>query len=195
MLILLILTSIIIIGLKKLDLIPVIIFCQASAIAIICYRMGLGGPPIALVFTVKALIIPLLLYYVVKKTIVYDQKPMAFPVAVIIILVAAIFVAAYFFTRRMGAGPFAMAAIFTALIGILLITSRKTLAGQLAGFIVLQNGIFAFTSSFCLKFTFALEMVLAIDVLLSVFIMVYAILIIYKRLGNIDIKTFTTLRG
>jgi hydrogenase-4 component E len=195
MLILLILTSLFIIGLKKLDLIPVIIFCQASAIAIICYRMGLEVPLLVFVFTVKALIIPLLLYYVVKKTIVYDQKPTAFPVAVIVALVAVIFVAAYFFTRQMNAGPFAMAAIFTALIGILLITSRKTLVGQLAGFIVLQNGIFAFTSSFCLKFTFALEMVLAIDVLLSVLIMVYAILAIYKRLGNIDIKTFTTLRG
>ena len=86
----------------------------------------------------------------------------------VITLVLAFSFAAYFFARQLDTGSFTTAEIFTALIGILLITSRKTLVGQLTGFIVLQNGIFDFTSSLCLTFTFAIELVLAIDVLLSV---------------------------
>lgn len=195
MLILFMVTGLVIIGLKKLDLIPVILCCQAATMTVICHRLGLEVPLIVLAFTVKALILPLLLYYVIRKTVVYEEKPTAMPVSVIVALVAAIFIAAYFLTRQLNAGPFAMAAIFTGLIGILLITSRKTLVGQVAGFIVLQNGIFAFTSSFCLKFTFASELLLAIDVLFSVCIMVYAVQTIYKCLGTIDIKTFNALRG
>jgi hydrogenase-4 component E len=195
MLIFFMLTGLFIIGLKKSDLIPAIIFCQAFAIAAICYRLGMEPPLLVLAFTVKALIIPVLFYHLVRKTIVFEQKPSAIPVAVVIALVLALYVAATLFARHLQAGPFAMAAAFTALIGILCITTRNTLVGQLAGFIVLQNGIFAFTSSFCLKFTFAMELLLAIDVLFSVCIMAYAIQTIYKASGNVDIKTFNSLRG
>jgi hydrogenase-4 component E len=195
MLILFILTSIVIIGIKKSSLIPMVVFCQASAIAIVCYRYGLAVPLVVCAFTFKALIIPLLLYYIVRKTIAFDQDGSIIPVSVVITLVLAFSVAAYFFARQLDTGSFTMVAIFTALIGILLITSRKTLVGQLTGFIVLQNGIFAFTSSLCLTFTFAIELVLAIDVLLSVFIMVCAIHAIYKNSGSIDVKTFSALKG
>jgi hydrogenase-4 component E len=195
MFILIIITGLLIIGLKKSSLLPFILFCQASVITIICYRSGQTVPFVVLAFTIKALIIPLLLYYIVRKTIALDKEVSAIPASMVISLVLALFVGACFFTRRLNAGPFAMAAIFTALIGILCITSRKTLVSQLTGFIVLQNGIFAFTSSLCLKFTFAMELLLACDVLLSVLIMVFAIQTIYKSSGSIDIDTFNSLRG
>jgi hydrogenase-4 component E len=195
MLIFFMLTGLFIIGLKKSDLIPVIIFCQASAITVICYRLEMDILLLVLAFTVKALIIPLLFYYLVRKTVAFEQKPSVIPVSAVIGLVFAVFVAASLFARQLHAGPFAMAATFTALIGILCIISRKTLVGQLAGFIVLQNGIFAFTSSLCLKFTLAMELLLAFDVLFSVLIMTYAIQTIYKASGNVDIKTFNSLRG
>jgi hydrogenase-4 component E len=195
MLILFIISGLLILVLKKPDLVPVIIFCQVSAVAVICYRSGLDIPLLALVVATKALIIPLLLYYIVRKTTVFVQKPPVIPASVVFALVLLLFAAAYLFTRHLQAGPFTMASIFTAFIGILCIITRQTLVGQVAGFIVLQNGIFAFTSSFCLKFTFVMELMLAIDVILAVLMMVYAIQTIYKNLGNIDIKTFTTLRG
>jgi hydrogenase-4 component E len=195
MLILFLLTSIVITGIKRPSLIPIIVFCQASAIAIVCYRSGMAIPPVACAFAVKAVIIPLLLYSIVRKTIAFDQDGSIVPVSAVITLVLAFSVTAYFFARQLNAGSFTMAAIFTALIGVLLITSRKTLVGQLTGFIVLQNGIFAFTSSLCLTFTFAIELVLAMDVLLSVAIMVCAIWMIYKNSGSIDVKTFSALKG
>ena len=189
------LTCLFLIGLRKSDLIPIIIFCQVCAMTVIGYRMGMEIPLLVLALMVKGLVIPLVFYYLVRKTIVFEQNPSAIPVSAAIVLVLAIFAAASLFAHHLHAGPFAMAAIFTALIGILCITTRNTLVGQLAGFIVLQNGIFAFTSSFCLKFTFVMELLLAIDVLLSILIMVYAIQTIYKATGNVDIKTFNSLRG
>ncbi|MGA2505964.1 MAG: hypothetical protein ABSF80_00625 [Chitinispirillaceae bacterium] len=195
MLVLFIITGLIVLGLKKPSLLPIILFCQASVITIICYRSGLAVPFVVLVFTLKALIIPLLLYYIVRKIIAFNQEESVIPAPLVISLVLALSVAAFFFTRQLHAGPFTMAAVFTAFVGILLITSRNTLVSQLTGFIVLQNGIFAFTSSLYLKFTFAIELVLAIDVLLSVLFMVYAIQTIYKSTGSIDIDTFNSLRG
>jgi|GEM_PF-3212863 Hydrogenase 4 membrane component (E) len=195
MFIVLIFTGLIVLVLKKADLVPAIILCQVSAIAIICYRLGMEVPLVVLAFAVKAFIVPLLLYYIIRKTIVTDRDDSAIPLSVLIALTLALFVAAYLFDHQLHAGPFATAAVFTALIGILCMTSRKTIVGQLIGFIVLQNGIFAFTSSFCLKFSFAIELILAFDVLFSVLIMVYAIQTIYKNLGSIDIKTFNSLRG
>lgn len=195
MLVLFIITGFIVLGLKKPGLLPLILFCQASVITIICYRSGLTFPLVVLVFTLKALIIPLLLYSIVRKIIAFNQEASVIPAPLVISLVLALSVAAFFFTRQLHAGPFTMAAIFTAFVGILLVTSRNTLVSQLTGFIVLQNGIFAFTSSLCLKFTFAMELVLAIDVLLSVLFMVYAIQTIYKSTGSIDIDTFNSLRG
>lgn len=189
------LTSLFVIGLRKSDLIPVIIFCQVFAMTVICYRMEMVVPLLVLAFTVKGLVIPLLFYYLVRKTIVFEQNPSVIPVSAAIALVLVIFSASSLFAHHLHAGPFAMAAVFTALIGVLCIASRKTFVGQVAGFIVLQNGIFAFTSSFCLKFTFAMEILLALDVLLSILIMMYAIQTIYKASGNVDIKTFNSLRG
>jgi hydrogenase-4 component E len=195
MLALFIITGLIIIGLKKTDLLPFVLFCQASVITVICYRSGLTFPLVVLVFTFKALTIPLLLYYIVRKIIAFNQETSVIPAPLVISLVLALFVAAIFFTRQLHAGPFTMASIFTAFVGILLITSRNTLVSQLTGFIVLQNGIFAFTSSLCLQVTFAMEFVLAIDVLLSIFFMAYAIQTIYKCLGSVDLDTFNSLRG
>jgi hydrogenase-4 component E len=195
MLILFIITGLIIIGLKKSSLLPFILFCQASVITILSCRSGLSVPLVVLAFTLKALIIPLLLYYIVRKIIAFDQEESVIPVPVVVFLVLVLSFAAFLFTRQLNEGPFTMAAIFTAFVGILYITSRNTLVSQLTGFIVLQNGIFAFTSSLCLKFTFAIELLLAIDVLLSVLIMAYAIQTIYKSTGNINIDTFNSLRG
>jgi hydrogenase-4 component E len=193
--ILFIITGLFIIGLKKSSLLPFILFCQAFVITIISYRSGLTVPLAVLVFTLKAVIIPLLFYYIVRKTIAIDKDESVVPVLLILFLVLALSVAAYFITLQLNEGPFTMAAIFTAFVGILLITSRNTLVSQLTGFIVLQNGIFAFTSSLHLKFTFAIEFLLAIDVFFSVFIIVYAIQTIYKSTGSININTFNSLRG
>jgi hydrogenase-4 component E len=195
MLIVFILTGIVITGIRKSSLVPVIVFCQAAAVTIVCYRHGLAVPLAVCALAVKALIIPLLLYYCVRKTVSFNQDASVIPSSIIITLVVAFCVAAYLFARQLNAGPFTMAAIFTALIGILLITSRRTLVGQLTGFIVLQNGIFAFMSSLCQPSSLAIELVLAGDVLLSVLFMVGAILVIHKSSGTIDVKTFSALRG
>jgi hydrogenase-4 component E len=195
MLVLFIITGLIIIGLKKTDLLPFILFCQAFVMTFICYRSGLTFPLVVLVFTLKALIIPLLLYYVIRKIIAGNREESVIPAPLVVSLVITLSIAAFLFTRQLNAGPFTMAAIFTAFVGLLLITSRNTLVSQLTGFIVIQNGIFAFTSSMCLQFTFIVELVLAIDVFLSVLFMAYAIQTIYKSTGSIDLDTFNSLRG
>lgn len=195
MFILFVLTGLCVLVMKKTDLVPGIIFCQASIMAIVCHRIGLEVPVIVLIVTVKAAVIPVLLYYCIRKTGTRGHDSSSMPASVLVAVVLALFAAAYLFTRQLDAGPFAMAAMFTTLIGILCITSRKTLVGQLIGFIVLQNGIFAFTSSLRIKFPFAMELVQAVDVLFAVVVMIYAIQAIHKDVGSLEIKTFTSLRG
>ena len=104
MFILFILTGLLIVGLKRTGLVPIILFCQASAITIVCSRLGLAAPLIVLAFTVKALIIPSLLYYIVRRTIVFDDNWSAIPVSVVIALVLAMIVAGYLLARRLDAG-------------------------------------------------------------------------------------------
>lgn len=195
MIILCIITGLIVLVLKKADLVPAIIFCQVSAMATVCYRLGMEVPLVVLALAIKALIVPVLLYYIIRKTDSIDRNESALPFSVVIVLVLALCIASYLFSHHLHEGSFATAGIFITLIGVLCISSRQTIVGQLIGFIVLQNGIFAFTSSFCLKIPFVIELILSIDVLLSVIIMVYAIQTIHKTLGTIEIKTFTSLRG
>ena len=104
------LTSLFVIGLRKSDLIPVIIFCQVFAMTVICYRMEMVVPLLVLAFTVKGLVIPLLFYYLVRKTIVFEQNPSVIPVSAAIALVLVIFSASSLFAHHLHAGPFAMAA-------------------------------------------------------------------------------------
>lgn len=192
---LLVITDLVIITINKLNFIPIAICFQLIVIAKADYSLGMEVPLIAFVLLIKAVVIPFLLYDIIKKikTSAHDHSIVHWGLIAVFMIGALL--GAYLFMHEVGAGPLTAAAIVTALTGILLIISRQTIISQLAGFILLQNGIFAFSSSFLSKTTFAMELLPALDVLGTVIIMIYAIQLIYKSSGSIDIKTFSTLRG
>jgi hydrogenase-4 component E len=192
---LLIVIDLIVISTKNLSYVPMAICLQVVVIAKADYISGMDIALIGFVCAIKAVIIPFLLYHLVKKTNAPGLDVNVVHPSIVAVITTVALIAAYVFARSVGAGPFGAAAFFTMLAGILLITCRETILDQLAGFIVLQNGIFAFVSSFLAKTSLVMELFPAVDVLITVAMMFFAIRLIYKHSGSIEIKTFSTLRG
>lgn len=62
-------------------------------------------------------------------------------------------------------------AIFTVLCGLLLIVSRNTAVMQVIGYLVLENGIYAFGWAFAIEEPLLIEMGVLLDVFVAVFVM------------------------
>jgi len=192
---LLIITDLFVIVNKKLSYVPAVLCLQVIVVTRAGMIMGMEVLMIAFVLMIKALAIPFLLHRIIRHPGMPAVDRSAVKNEWNILFVAGAFIIAVVFTRQVGSGPFIAAALFTAFTGILLISSRTTLLSQLTGFVLVQNGIFAFTLSFLMKSTFTMEIVTALDVLVAVFVMAYAVKIIRENSGSVDIKTFSNLRG
>jgi hydrogenase-4 component E len=191
----LILIDVAIVVTKKRSLLPAGICAQAVIVSIGSFIGGMGFGPIAVILIIKAFVIPFLLYFIMEKTNGFVQEPAVIKRSMMLLLIFGMFLTAWLFARKLNAGHFVIAAVFTMLTGILFIVSKRTIVSQFVGFIILQNGIFTVTSFYLPKFSFSIEILLTFDVLLTVCIMVYAIKLMHENCGSIDIKTFSSLRG
>jgi hydrogenase-4 component E len=85
-------------------------------------------------------------------------------------------------------------ALFTMLSGIYLLISRKKALTQALGYLVLENGIFAFSVALVHSEPFLVEMGILLDVFLAVFLMGIAIYHISREFNHIDTDQLTSLR-
>lgn len=85
-------------------------------------------------------------------------------------------------------------ALFTIMAGFLLIISRKKALTQVLGYLVLENGIFAFGVALVEEQPFLVEIGILLDVFAAVFIMGIAIFHINREFDHIDTDKLSNLR-
>lgn len=85
-------------------------------------------------------------------------------------------------------------ALFTTLVGLLLIVSRRTALSQVLGYLVLENGIYAFGAGVVHDTPLLVEIGVLLDVFAAVFVMGIAMFHINREFDHIDSDRLTVLR-
>lgn len=86
------------------------------------------------------------------------------------------------------------AALFTLMVGLFLIVSRKTALMQVLGYLAMENGIYAFGMAFAQEQPLLVEFGILLDVFMAVFVMGIAIYHINREFDHIDTGRLSTLR-
>ena len=84
--------------------------------------------------------------------------------------------------------------LFTIVTGLFVIVSRKKAVTQVLGYLVMENGIWAFGSAFAVQEPLLVEMGVLLDVLVGVFVMGITIHHISREFDHIDTDQLSALR-
>ena len=85
--------------------------------------------------------------------------------------------------------------LFTIMVGLLAIVSRKKALSQVLGYLVMENGIYAFGLALALKEPLLVELGTLLDVFMAVFVMGIAIFHINREFDHIDTDLLSALKG
>ena len=98
-------------------------------------------------------------------------------------------------TAQGSAGTLALPlALFTIMTGFYLIIARKTAVIQALGYLVMENGIFAFGAVFAVREPALIETGVLLDVLLAVFVMTIMIHHISREFDHMDTDSLSELK-
>ena len=86
------------------------------------------------------------------------------------------------------------AALFSILSGLFFITSRKTALAQVLGYLVLENGIYAFGIAVAQEQPLLVELGVTLDLLVGVFVMGITIFHISREFDHIDVGQLSVLK-
>jgi hydrogenase-4 component E len=85
-------------------------------------------------------------------------------------------------------------ALFTIMVGLLLIVSRRKAVMQTLGYLAMENGIYAFGLAFAVEEPLLVEMGVLLDVFVAVFVMGIAIHHISREFDHIDTDRLSVLK-
>lgn len=85
-------------------------------------------------------------------------------------------------------------ALFTIMVGLLLIVSRRKAIMQTLGYLAMENGIYAFGLAFAVEEPLLVEMGVLLDVFVAVFVMGIAIHHISREFDHIDTDRLSALK-
>jgi len=86
-------------------------------------------------------------------------------------------------------------ALFTIMVGLFLIVSRKKALTQVLGYLVLENGIYTFGMALAHQQPILVEMGILLDVFVAVFVMGITIFHINREFDHIDTDQLSSLRS
>ncbi len=86
------------------------------------------------------------------------------------------------------------AALFTMMVGLFLIVSRKKALTQVLGYLVIENGIYAIGMALAQEQPLLIEMGILLDVFVAVFVMGITLFRISREFDNIDTDQMAALR-
>jgi hydrogenase-4 component E len=85
-------------------------------------------------------------------------------------------------------------ALSTMLTGLQLLVTRRTVLTQVVGYLVFENGVFAFGVPLVRQAPFLVEMAVLLDVFVAVFVMGVAVFHIQRELRHLDADRLSTLK-
>ncbi len=154
-----------------------------------------------LLFIIKVLLIPYLLYRVMKKMKVSEDIGLFVNVQLSLVCALGLTYLAWIFSAhliapssQLQAGILAIA-FFAVLGGLFLMISRMTALAQVVGLLVMENGLFLLASAVSGGMPFFVEIAIFFDVFVSVVIMGFFVYRISKLFTHIDVNKLSNLKG
>jgi len=86
-------------------------------------------------------------------------------------------------------------ALFTTLTGLMIIVSRRKALTQVVGYLVMENGVYAFGAALAVQEPLLVEMGILLDVFVAVFVMGITIYQISREFDHIDTDRLSELKG
>jgi hydrogenase-4 component E len=150
-------------------------------------------------FTVKGIILPWLLRRAMREADVQREvKPIIGYSASVLIGVVLLGLSYIIFmpmkAAALGSAFLMPGALFTTLTGLMLIISRKNALTQVAGYLVMENGIYAFGVILAVEEPLLVEMGVLLDVIVAVFIMGITVYQISREFDHIDTDRLSELK-
>ncbi|HNW38928.1 MAG TPA: hydrogenase [Candidatus Omnitrophota bacterium] len=155
----------------------------------------------ALLFILKVIFIPQLLYRTVKKIKAKEDLGLFInPQLSLLWALGFTYLSWEFSTNFISQGNEVKAvmltiAFFVVLAGIFLMVSRMTALAQIIGLLAMENGIFLLAAAVTGGMPFFVEIAIFFDVLVSVLIMGFFVYRINKFFTHIDVNKLSRLRG
>jgi len=96
--------------------------------------------------------------------------------------------------RAAGSAYFVPVALFTIMVGLFLLVSRKKAVTQVIGYLAMENGIYAFGMALAVQAPLIVEMGILLDVFVGVFVMGIMIFHINREFNHIDTDRLSLLK-
>jgi hydrogenase-4 component E len=148
----------------------------------------------------KGVVFPWLLFRALREAEVEREvEPFVGPIMSLLAGVAALG-ASLWLARRLplpespNASLLVAVALFSILVGLFLIVTRKKAISQVLGFLVMENGIYAFGVGLVLESPLLVELGVLLDVFVAVFVMGIIIFQISREFDHIDTHELSKLR-
>ncbi|NLD36874.1 MAG: hydrogenase [Desulfatiglans sp.] len=150
-------------------------------------------------FTVKGIILPWLLRRAMREADVQREvRPIiGYSASVLtgVVLLGLSFIIFMPVKETVSGSAFLMpGALFTTLTGLMMIISRKNALTQVAGYLVMENGIYAFGVILAVEEPLLVEMGVLLDVFVAVFVMGITVYQISREFDHIDTDRLSELK-
>lgn len=152
-------------------------------------------------FAIKGVLLPWLLIRARRQSDVYrEDRPLvgfgASLAAGVLMLLASFALAAHLPFAASSIPPLAApVAFFNLFAGLFLIIGRRTALTQVLGYLVMENGIYAFGMTFVSRQSILVELGALLDLAVGVFVMVIIIFHISRQFEHTDVDRLNHLRG
>ncbi len=199
------LTSVLLLGSSRLARCIRTVACQGFLLGALSLMVGPEGPSLRIVLlgcvivALKGLVFPWLFSRVLQAAEVRREvEPLvSYNVSIVIgtiMLALALWLSARLPLPREPVSSLVIpVALFTTLSGLFLIVSRRTALMQVLGYVVLENGIYAFGVGAVWGTPMIVEIGVLLDVFVAVFVMGIAIFHINREFDHIDADRLATL--
>jgi hydrogenase-4 component E len=204
--VLLILTNLHMLGSSRITACIRTVACQALLLAAISLLAQQGDIGLRLLLlaavstTIKAGILPALLRRAVREVGVRTEVEPIVGFTTSLLLGLGLLGASLHIAGRLplpgdrGISFLVAVALFTIMVGLLLIVSRRKAVMQTLGYLAMENGIYAFGLAFAIEEPLLVEMGVLLDVFVAVFVMGIAIHHISREFDHIDTDRLSALK-
>lgn len=182
---------------------------QSIALSGIAFYLGLSGSPISwhmvimgcLTLAVKVIILPLVLYWLAGRVVVYREVPLSIglgPSLLIGVLLVGLtygYIVPVLLKDIQGGGQLFPVALSTVLLGFFFMVSRRSAFNQIIGIIVIENGLFLCALAVTGGMPLFIELGIFFDLLVGAIVMGMMAHQIRGTFDTLDTKILSRLKG